>query len=81
MRKIAISSVVLAALVGPAHAEDQKPEDNPMLQNYLNKQKENAEIDKQYQKTLEQTRGANAAPVKIDPWANMRGTDASKPKH
>jgi Ni/Co efflux regulator RcnB len=82
MKRITIGLVLLAFLAGPLQAQQKdKNEDNAMLRKYEEKQKENAEIDRRYQKTLEQTRGASTAPVEIDPWADMRGTDASKPKH
>jgi hypothetical protein len=83
MKRITIGLVLLAFLAGPLHAQgkkDKKDEDNELLRQYQQRQKENAEIDKRYQKTLQQTRGADAAPVKVDPWANMRGTNAAKPK-
>jgi hypothetical protein len=83
MKRITMGVVLLAFLAGPLHAQDKKDkkdEDNELLRQYEQRQKDNAELDKQYQKTLQQTRGADAAPVKVDPWANMRGTDAAKRK-
>ena len=88
MKRITIGLVLLAIAAGTVHAqtpeerqaEKKREENNGLLRKYNEQQKVNAEIDKQYQKTLEQTRGADAAPVKVDPWANMRGTDAAKPK-
>jgi hypothetical protein len=82
MKRITIGVVLLAFLAAPLHAQGKKDkkEDNELMRQYEERQKENAEIDKRYQKTLQQTRGVDAAPAKIDPWANMRGTDAGKPK-
>jgi hypothetical protein len=83
MKRITIGLVLLAFLAAPLHAQgekEKKNEDNELLRQYLQRKKENAEVDKQYQKTLQRTRGADSAPVKVDPWANMRGTDAGKPK-
>ncbi len=83
MKRITMGVVLLAFLASPLHAQgkkDKKPEDNELQRQYEQRQKDNVDIDKQYQKTLQQTRGADAAPVKVDPWANMRGTDAAKPK-
>jgi hypothetical protein len=82
MKRITIGLVLLAFLAVPLHAQgkkQKKDEDNELLRQYEQRKKENAEIDKQYQKTLQQT-GGNTAPVKVDPWANMRGTDATKSK-
>jgi len=80
MKRIAIGLVLLAALAVPVHAE-QKEEDNLLLQQWKNKQKDNAEIEKQYKRTLQRVDQQPAAATTNDPWANMRGTDASKPKH
>ncbi len=78
MRRVAIGLVLLAALAVPAHAA-QKEEDNLLLQEWKTKQKENAEIEKQYKRTLQQV-DKPAANSPNDPWANMRGTDGAKPK-
>jgi uncharacterized protein YxeA len=87
MRKITLSllslafmAVVVAGLVaafaGPASAEDK---DNPYVKTRETIKKENEAIDKQYQKTLNATKGAAPASAKVDPWSNMR-TDDSKAK-
>jgi hypothetical protein len=84
MKRITIGLVLLAILAGPLHAQDKAAEEekkkedaNPLLKQYHEKQKENAAIELQYQRTLRATDSA-VAPAKIDPWANMRGTDTSK---
>ncbi len=80
MKRFTFGVVLLALLAGPVLAQE-KDEDNPMRQLENAHKKENARIDSQYQKTLDATRAATPAPVKNDPWANMRGgTDASKSK-
>jgi hypothetical protein len=86
MKRITIGLLLLAIFAGAVHAqskEDQeekrREENNPLLKVYKEKQKENAAIEQQYQKTLRAT-DTNAAPVHVDPWAKMRGTDASKSK-
>ena len=35
-------------------------------------------LDKQYKRTLDQTRKEGSAPVRSDPWANMRGSNDGK---
>jgi len=78
MKRITFGLVLLAFLAGPLHAEDK---DNPYAKTREQIKKEADEMDRQYQKTLQATRGAATAPAKNDPWANMRsGTDASKSK-
>ena len=59
--------------------EQKREQENPLIGIYKQKQKENAEIERRYQRTLRAT-DTNAAPVHVDPWANMRGTNASKSK-
>ena len=81
MRRVTIGVLLLAILAAPAYAQDdkKKDEDNPMAAIEANKRRENAELEKQYKRTLRAT-DAKATPAVNDPWANMRGTDASKPK-
>lgn len=40
-----------------------------------------AQVDQQYKATLKKTRTSKTAgEAKVDPWSNMRATDAPKPK-
>jgi RNase P protein component len=57
--------------------EQKREQENPLLGIYNEKQKENAAVERQYQRTLRAT-DRKAAPTSNDPWASMRG-DASKP--
>ena len=83
MKRITFGLVLLAFLAGSAvqvHAEDTE---NPYVKTRAMQKKESEEAERQYQKTLQATRGALPAPTKNDPWANMRdggGTNASKTK-
>jgi hypothetical protein len=79
MKRITLGVLALALAAAPVQAQgrQQPKESNPLLDKEIQRDKENALIDKQYQKTLKQTQGADA-PVKTDPWANMRGSDGSK---
>jgi uncharacterized protein YxeA len=72
---LASALVSLAFARGPAHAEDKE---NPYVKTREQIKKESEEAERQYQRTLRATRGANTAPVNNDPWANMRGSDAAK---
>jgi hypothetical protein len=42
------------------------------------KQQQAQALDKQYKRTLDQTRKEGGAPVRSDPWANMRGPNDGK---
>jgi Ni/Co efflux regulator RcnB len=81
MKRIAMSALLFAFLAGPVaqvHAEDKE---NPYVKTREQQKKEGEDSERAYQKTLKATRGADSAPVKNDPWADMRGgTNASKSK-
>ena len=81
MKRIAIGLAVLAVLAVPVHAQEESPKDrdNLLLQEWKTKQRENAEIEKQYKRTLQQA-DKPAAAANNDPWASMRGSDAPKPR-
>jgi hypothetical protein len=73
MRKITIAALLLAGLAGTAYAQQGKYDAEEEA-----KKRDNAALDKQYRAILELT--DKAAPVKVDPWQNMRSgssTDAS----
>jgi uncharacterized protein YxeA len=80
MKKITLSLLsvtflagFVATLAAPAFAEDK---DNPYVKTRETIQKESEAIDKQYQKTLNATKGAAPASAKVDPWAKMRPGDS-----
>lgn len=83
MKRITFGLMLLAFLAGPAlraHAEDTE---NPYVKTRAMQKKESEEAEKQYKRTMDATRGSLPAPVKSDPWADMRGsggTNASKSK-
>ncbi len=80
MKRIAFVLVGLALLAGPAYAGDSY-EENPYVKTRETIKKENEQAERDYQKTLDATRSALTRQGKSDPWADMRGTDASKTKH
>lgn len=81
MKRIALGAMLLALLVAPVHAADDKKDgDNLLLKRWEQRQKDNVEVEKQYKKTLQATGGSQATPAANDPWANMRGSDPSKAK-
>ena len=80
MKRIMFGLMLLAFLAGPAvrvHAEDKE---NPYVKTRAQQKKESEAAEKQYQRTLNATRGSLPAPAKDDPWAHMRGTDAPQSK-
>jgi len=87
MKRITIGLMVLAFFGGAVHAqqsdkdqrEKSREEANPLVRIYHERQKQNAEVEKQYKKTLQAT-DTKATPAANDPWANMRGSDTSKTK-
>jgi len=76
MRKIVASAMALAVLSGPAFAQQSRPDDPIMIQE-RDKQQQAEALDKQYKRTLDQTRKESDTP-RTDPWANMRGQNNGK---
>ena len=71
MRKLLFATVALSILTTPSLA--QKKEDDPMAILEREKKAQADQVDRQYKRTLEQTRkDGNAANSANDPWANMR---------
>jgi hypothetical protein len=77
MKRIAFGLVLFGCLAAPAYAEDLS---NPYIKTQETIRKEGEAIDKQYQRTLNATRGSAPAPVKSDPWAKIRDNDSAKSK-
>ena len=72
MRKIVASIIAVAILSGPAFAQGSRPDDPIMIQE-RDKQQQAEALDKQYKRTLDQTRKENGPAPRSDPWSNMRG--------
>jgi hypothetical protein len=77
MRKILLSAVALVILSGPAFAQKSRDDDPIMIQE-RDKQQQAQALDKQYKRTLDQTRKETDARTRTDPWANMRGQNDGK---
>ena len=79
MKKIAIGLIVLGVLAGPALAQKrggggaQQPTPEE-----LEKKRDAAELDLQYKETLRRSNAGATTPVRVDPWANMRGGNEPK---
>jgi hypothetical protein len=77
MRKIVASIIAVAILSGPAFAQGSRPDDPIMIQE-RDKQQQAEALDKQYKRTLDQTRKENGPAPRSDPWSNMRGQNDGK---
>jgi len=77
MRKILSSALALAILSGPAFAQ-QSRDDDPIMIQERDKEQQAKSLDKQYKRTLDQTRKESDARARTDPWANMRGQSDGK---
>jgi hypothetical protein len=76
MKKMIAAAIVLVVLTGPVMAQVN---DSPMVQEEKQKKKDAVGVDLQYKATLRRT-NQDVAPVRTDPWQNMRGADDSKTK-
>ena len=78
MLRLMVGIAMLALVAGPALAQQRRGRaPTPVSPEEIQKKKDREAIDKQYQDALKRT-DKNAAPAKVDPWANMRG-DNKKP--
>ncbi len=77
MKRVMLGFMLLAFLAGPVRAEDKQ---NPYVKTREQIKKESEEAERQYERTIKATRGADPAPAKTDPWANMRGSNADTSK-
>ena len=73
-----IALVSLAIFAGPVLA-GALPDDDPVVLEEKQKKKDAEETYKRYKSTLKNT-DQGVAPVRADPWQNMRGADDSKTK-
>lgn len=69
-------TIALAVLAGPAHAQKKRGPPPPTPEE-LDKKRQDEALDKQYKSTL-QRMNMDAAPVRVDPWADVRGPAPTK---
>jgi len=79
-RTIASLFALLLLFVGVAPVFAQAISDDPAVLDREQKKKDREALDKQYNTTIKNTDQASA-PVRVDPWAKMRGSDDAKNKH
>jgi hypothetical protein len=76
MARFILAIVILAVAVGPVVSR-AKAGENPLAAEAEQKKKEAEVVDKRYKSVLKSTDQA-PAPVRTDPWQNMRGAADSK---
>ena len=69
-------AMLLAMLAAPAHAQKRPAAREPSAEE-LDKKRQEEAVDQQYRSTLKRT-NTDSAPARVDPWANMRGSDNAK---
>jgi hypothetical protein len=80
MKRLLAIAIAFSWIVGPAYAAERK-DDDPLVLLEKDKKQDREAVDRQYHRALEQTSTGSTAPVKTDPWTNMRGaTNANKSK-
>jgi hypothetical protein len=77
MKKLLASAVILAILSSPAFAQLGKKEEDPLVAEEKEKQKQAEALDKQYQRMMQRSRKDTETP-KTDPWSNMRTPNDGK---
>jgi hypothetical protein len=78
MRWLIAFVMTLAVLAAPAHAQRRggAAPAQPSAED-LDKKRQEQALDSQYKSALQRMK-TDPAPARIDPWANVRGSDTSK---
>jgi hypothetical protein len=82
LKALIAGAVIAGCLAGPSFAQQSKNKGlpAPIPQEYLDRKRDEAAVDKQYKETLERTK-KDAVPTSArDPWQDLRGSDDSKTK-
>ena len=82
LKALIAGATMAACLAGPSFAQKSKDKGlpPPIPQEYLDRKRDEATVDKQYKETLERTK-KDAAPASArDPWQDLRGSDDAKTK-
>lgn len=71
-------AMVLVVVTAPAHAQRRgNPAGQGPTPDEIDKKRQEQALDEQYRSALKRAK-QDSAPVRIDPWANARGTDTPK---
>jgi hypothetical protein len=82
LKALIAGATMAACLAGPSFAQQSKNKGlpPPIPQEYLDRKRDEAAVDKQYKDTLERTK-KDAVPTSAkDPWQDLRGNNDSKTK-
>jgi hypothetical protein len=79
MAKYIVAIVLLAVIAGPAFAQGRQTEPSPMEAAEQQRKKDALKIDQQYNAAMKNGDKA-PAPVRTDPWQNMRGANEPNAK-
>jgi hypothetical protein len=77
MLRFAFGLAVLVAMLAPPAYAQKRGAPSPLTAREVQKKKEAEAVDRQYKSTLKKT-DQDAAPVRTDPWSNMRGPSEGK---
>jgi len=78
LRLLTVLVMMLAVLAVPAHAQRRgSPAQQGPSPEDMDKKRQEQALDQQYQSTLKRM-NADGTPVRVDPWANVRGSDNGK---
>lgn len=71
-----VLAMVLVMLAAPAQAQKGRAPSPPSPEE-LDKKRQEEAVDQQYKSTLKRT-NTDSKPARVDPWANVRGSDSAK---
>ena len=74
MKRFVIATIALALVTAPAFAQDKR---EPRTLRTDEQKKQDAEIDRAYQRALQAT-GGKSQPVAADPWGKVRSAPVDK---
>jgi hypothetical protein len=79
MRRLLFAVIALGILTAPSFGQGRLKDDDPLMILDREKKQQSEQVDRQYKRTLEQTRKDSAAAAAAnDPWANMRAPNDGK---
>ena len=82
LKALIAGAVIAGCLAGPSFAQQSKNKGlpAPIPQEYLDRKRDEATVDKQYKETIERTKKDAVETSAKDPWQNLRGGDDTKTK-
>ena len=80
MKKLFAVTFALATLTGPVCAQSPQTPQTPLQAEDAQKKQDAERAEKEYQAAMKKTQGHGGSQTVVDPWANMRAVDGSRPK-